>query len=109
MTAGRRGCTVNGAKVAESFIGTPVSYDDSPIAIGAIWLNGQVDRSDIFDGLIDKVTLHSRALTDAEVRGLYDGSSPSCPPPNRAPSLLSPGDQLSAENQRSRCPSGHRS
>ena len=89
---------VNGVLAAEN--GTDgwgaMSYDvRSPFAIGRVSLGGTVNNQ-LFHGLIDEVTLHDRALTDAEVRGLYDGSSPSCPQ-NHPPEIVNPGDQTSLE------------
>jgi len=100
LTATHDGATarvyLNGALVAQQLIG-PVVYDDAPLGIGASVQNGQLVTSDLFNGLIDDVTLHNRALTDDEVRALYDGSSPNCPPPNHAPEIVNPGDQTSLE------------
>ncbi len=90
---------LNGQKVAETAAPGSLNYDsETPVGIGTRWYRGQIYPSQLFDGLIDEVTLHNRALSDAEVRGMYDGSAPSCPPPNHAPAIVNPGDQLNSEN-----------
>ena len=89
---------LDGVKVAERVVNRPMTYGPPEVAgIGGYWYYGQLQSYENFHGLIDEVTLHNRALGDAEVRGLYDGSSPSCPPPNHPPAITNPGDQSSAE------------
>src|SRR5262249_20354506 len=79
-------------------VSAAMTYDSGvPLAIGAFLYGGQNQTSELFNGLVDEVTLHNRALNDAEVRGLLDGTSPSCPPPNHPPHIDNPGDRTSLE------------
>lgn len=75
---------VDGLKVASSSASGPIAYDSHPFQIGADIENGV--PAYFFDGLIDEVSLYSRALTAGEIAAIYNaGSSGKCALP---PSIL---------------------
>jgi hypothetical protein len=90
-TTGIRNLYVNGTNVLSN-TNTPVAVYASitPVTIGA-WLRGPGDIEGYFPGLIDEVSLYGRALSDSEIRAIYNAGSggkcnfhPYIPPPRTA-------------------------
>lgn len=59
----------NGSVVVSSVAARPPGYDSAPMQVGADSDNGTVNG--FFAGKIDEPTIYSRALTSAEIAGIY--------------------------------------
>ena len=73
---------VNGEEVASAPLTEAIASFEQPLGIGV--LPGSPSRS--FDGLIDEVELFNRALTQAEIRAIFDAGSAG----KRKPSGIAP-------------------
>jgi Concanavalin A-like lectin/glucanases superfamily/Secretion system C-terminal sorting domain/Putative metal-binding motif/Fibronectin type III domain len=64
---------VDGILVKEDVWYSPIAYDETPFMLGVEKENGVDDF--YFNGCIDDVRLYGQALSDAEVKNLYDAES----------------------------------
>lgn len=87
---------VDGVQVAESTIDMPLYYDVNavPLTIGEDWQGGSPNGA-AFEGAIDDVTVHGRALSGADIAAMLTGESSECinEPPNNAP-VFTPPDNI---------------
>ena len=66
---------INGDKVAQNSWGGPLTTSDSYLLIGADrnWQESE-DITQFFNGTIDEVRIYSRALSEQEIKNMYEGS-----------------------------------
>jgi hypothetical protein len=77
---------LNGAAVATGTTGVAIGYDTHPLRIGAESDNEVVQL--FFPGLIDELTLYSRALSSAEILAIYNAdANGKCYVPPSAPTI----------------------
>ena len=69
----------------DTFTGGPGDTSALPLVIGAFW-DGTISLLEHFGGVIDEVEIFDRALSDAEIRGIFEaGSAGKIKPPGIAP------------------------
>jgi hypothetical protein len=64
---------VNGAQVALGTTPISVGYDSHPLTIGAEYENNVL--SFFFPGRVDECSLYNRALSPAEIQGIFNADS----------------------------------
>ena len=72
---------VNGIEVASNLVASPIQYDSYPVPLifGDDWQYGHASGDADYNGLIDEVTIHNRALSADEMKAMVDGSTdPAC-------------------------------
>ncbi len=60
---------VNGQLVAQNRVNKSLIYETMPVYVGA-----NTPSAELFDGIIDEVRIYNRALSDSEIKALYDAT-----------------------------------
>lgn len=79
LDSGEAALFVNGSCEARSTLGRPIPQTEAPLTIGAVNDGGRIWQT-LF-GALDEIRLYDRALTDAEVAGMYSPVSATHPIP----------------------------